>query len=81
MDQALKNTPVETPTPPKGITLVKVNLETGLPSNGDSPETIVEAFIDSSVPWKEEGREGETFSPGAPVSGGAPDYPFPPSSH
>ena len=81
MDQALKNTPVETPTPPEGITLIKVNLETGLPSNGESPETIVEAFIDSSIPWKEDGREGETSSPRTPVSGEPPDYPFPPSSH
>jgi penicillin-binding protein 1A len=81
MDQALKNTPVETLTPPKGITLIKVNLETGLPSDGDSPETIVEAFIDSSIPWKEEGREGETSSPGTPVSGGPPDNSSPPSSY
>jgi len=80
MDQALKNTPVETPPPPKGITLIKVNLETGLPSDGDSPETIVEAFIDSFIPWKEEGRERETSS-GTPVSVEPPDYPFPPSSH
>jgi penicillin-binding protein 1A len=81
MDQALKNTPVETPKPPKGIALIKVNLETGLPSDGDSPETIVEAFIDSSIPWAKEGREGETPSSGTPVPGGPPDDPSPPSSH
>lgn len=81
MDQALKNTPIETPTPPEGIALIKVNLETGLPSNGDSPETIMEAFIDSSIPWKEEGFEGETSSPGTPVSGEPPDNSSPPSSY
>jgi penicillin-binding protein 1A len=71
MDQALKNTPVETPTPPKGITLIKVNLETGLPSNGDSPETIVEAFNDSSIPWNEEGHEEESASSGDSVPEGS----------
>ena len=50
MDQALKNTPVETAKPPGGIKFIRVNIETGLPSDGDSPGTIVEAFVDSSVP-------------------------------
>jgi penicillin-binding protein 1A len=73
MDKALRNTPVETPNPPQGITLIKVNLETGLPSNGDSPDTIVEAFIDSSVPWKKEGPEEEPSPSGTPVPGTSPD--------
>ena len=81
MDQALKNTPIETPKPPKGIALIKVNLETGLPSDGDSPETIMEAFIDSSIPWKKEGHEEESAPSGTPVPGGSPDDPPPPSSH
>jgi penicillin-binding protein 1A len=75
MTQALKNTPIETPKPPKGIALIKVNLETGLPSDGDSPETIVEAFIDSSIPWKKEGHEEESSSSGTPVPGRSPDNP------
>jgi penicillin-binding protein 1A len=75
MDQALKNTPVETPTPPKGIALIKVNLETGLPSNGDSPETIVEAFNDSSIPWNEEGHEEESaFSGDSVPEGSIPEW-------
>jgi penicillin-binding protein 1A len=83
MDQALKNTPIETPRPPEGILLIKVNLETGLPSNGDSPETIMEAFIDSSIPWKKEGQEQEEESAPSETSvpGGSPDGPPPPSSH
>ncbi len=79
MDKALRNIPVETPKPPKGITFVKVNLETGLPSNGDSPDTIVEAFIDSSIPWKKESQEEETSSSGAPVPERSPDNPAAPS--
>ena len=81
MDRALRNTPVETPKPPKGITLVKVNLETGLPSNGDSPDTIVEAFIDSSIPWKKEGPEEEGSPSATPIPGRPPDNPAAPSSH
>jgi len=50
MDQALRNTPIETFKIPSGITMVKVNIETGLPVNEDSQETIIEAFIDGSIP-------------------------------
>ncbi len=81
MDRALRNTPVETPKPPKGITLVKVNLETGLPSDGDSPDTIVEAFIDSSIPWKKEGPEEEGSPSATPIPGKTPDNPAVPSGH
>ncbi len=78
MDQALKSTSVETLKPPKGITLIKVNIETGLPSDKDSPETIMEAFVDSSIPWEKEDREKENPSSGAPVRGRSPgDPPIP----
>jgi penicillin-binding protein 1A len=50
MDHALGNTPIETFKVPSGITLIKVNIETGLPVKEDSQETIIEAFIDGSVP-------------------------------
>ena len=50
MGHALGNTPVQTFKPPPGITLTKVNIETGLPTNEDSKETIIEAFIEGSVP-------------------------------
>lgn len=48
MDGALRNTPIETFNPPQGISLIKVNIETGLPSDEDGPNTILEAFIDST---------------------------------
>ncbi len=59
MSQALKNAPIETPKPPQGIALIKVNIETGLPTSVDSPETITEAFIDSSIPRENGDREEE----------------------
>jgi penicillin-binding protein 1A len=82
MDQALKNTPVETLHPPEGITLIKVNIQTGLPSDGDSPETIMEAFIDKSIPWEKEGREREdSSSSGTPVRGRSSADPPAPSGY
>jgi penicillin-binding protein 1A len=81
MGQSLKNTPIETPAPPKGITFIKVNIETGLPSDKDSPETIMEAFIDSSIPWEKEGREKEIPSSGAPGRGRSPGDPSAPSGY
>jgi penicillin-binding protein 1A len=78
MDQALRNTPIETPKPPQGITFIKVNIDTGLPTNSDSPETITEAFIDSSVPREKEDREKESSSSETPVPEGSPgDRPAP----
>jgi penicillin-binding protein 1A len=54
MDQALRETPIETFKPPEGITMMKVNIETGLPREGDSKDTVMEAFVDGTVPEKEE---------------------------
>jgi penicillin-binding protein 1A len=75
MDQALKNSPIETFEPPKGITLIKVNIQTGLPSDEDSSETIMEAFIDSSIPLEKEDHEKESSSPGTPLRGRSPGEP------
>jgi penicillin-binding protein 1A len=69
MGQALRNIPIEPPKPPKGIIFVKVNLETGLPSDKDSPETILEGFIDSSIPWENDSRGNENPSSRAPIRG------------
>jgi penicillin-binding protein 1A len=81
MDQAIGQTPPESFKIPPGIKLMRVNLESGLPSNEDSPQTILEAFVDSTFPQeseKPEGPEKEISSPGAPVRGGAPeDAPVP----
>ena len=81
MNQALRNTPVETFRPPQGITLVRVNIETGLPSDRDSAETIMEAFIDGSVPWEKDPREKESPSSGAPVRGRSSEDPPIPLGH
>jgi penicillin-binding protein 1A len=59
MDQALRNIPTEVFKPPQGIALIKVNIETGQPSDGSSQETIIEAFIEGSIPREKEGREKE----------------------
>jgi len=62
MDQALRNTPVETFKVPSGITMVKVNIETGLPINEDSQDAIIEAFVEGSVPEVKEGSTKESSS-------------------
>ena len=62
MDQALRNTPVETFKVPSGITMVKVNIETGLPINEDSKDAIIEAFVEGSVPEVKEGSTKESSS-------------------
>ena len=72
MDQALRNTPLDTPKPPRGITFIKVNIETGLPTNTDSPETITEAFIDSSIPRENEAGVTEGSSSGTPLPDRSP---------
>jgi penicillin-binding protein 1A len=75
MNQALKDTPIEKFKMPEGITLVKVNIETGLPSNGSSQETITEAFVEGSAPVEKEDHEKEGASSGTPVGGGSPTDP------
>jgi penicillin-binding protein 1A len=75
MKRGLKNSPLETFRPPQGITLVRVNIETGLPSDRDSAETIMEAFIDGSIPWEKDLGEKESDPSGAPVRGRSPGDP------
>jgi penicillin-binding protein 1A len=63
MNQALKGTPVQSFKVPPGVTLVRVNLETGLPYDTGSQETVMEAFLDGTVPFivplEDEGRGKE----------------------
>ncbi|NWF91879.1 MAG: PBP1A family penicillin-binding protein [Syntrophaceae bacterium] len=76
MGQALKNTPIETFKVPQGMTLVKVNIETGLPVSEDSEQGIVEAFIHGTVPEAKENQKKESSSPtpeGGPASGMLPE--------
>ena len=51
MEGALRGTPVEPFKVPEGITLVRVNLETGLPASGDPKDTILEAFVEGNTPF------------------------------
>ena len=81
MDQALRNTPLDIPKPPPGITFIKVNIETGLPTNTDSPETITEAFIDSSIPRENEAGVTEGSSSGTPLPERSPGETHAPSGY
>ena len=50
MDQALRDGPAEPFRVPEKIVLLNVNLETGTPADGNSPQTILEAFIEGTFP-------------------------------
>ena len=65
MYQALRGTSVESFKVPPGVTLVKVNLETGLPGSGGPQDTVMEAFLDGTVPGDRGGQEREGPSSGA----------------
>ncbi len=67
MERALRETPVEHFRPPEGISLVKVNIETGIPSDGSSQQTILEAFVDGTQPFDRTGREKEGTGSGTPL--------------
>jgi membrane carboxypeptidase/penicillin-binding protein len=77
----LKDTSIEDFKVPEGITLVKVNIETGLRSNGSSQETITEAFVEGSAPAEKEDHEKEGSSSGAPARGRSPTDPHAPSAY
>jgi penicillin-binding protein 1A len=51
MQSALQETPAGAFKVPEGVTLVRVNLETGIPAAGDSRDTILEAFVDGASPF------------------------------
>ncbi len=78
MERALRGTPVEPFRVPEGVVLMRVNLETGLPADGSSQETILEAFPEGSIPKEERSksrerslsqiRPGERFSIETPSS-------------
>jgi len=64
MDQALRDAPAEPFRVPEKIVLLRVNLETGTPADGSSPQTILEAFVEGTSP---KGKEEPTS--GAPIRG------------
>ena len=50
MEKALHRSPVESFPTPEGITFVKVDPKTGLPTFGFGGGSIYEAFLDSAPP-------------------------------
>lgn len=71
MSNALKDRPIEIFKPPEGIKLVRVNLETGLPIDGDTKDSILEAFIEGTLPsTKEEAdRTSSVSTTRTPIQG------------
>jgi len=57
MNDALKDMPIEYFQVPEGIILKRVSLETGLPTLDSYQETIVEAFLDGTVPGELKSQE------------------------
>jgi membrane carboxypeptidase/penicillin-binding protein len=66
MSKALADSPVEEFKAPTGIVMKKVNIETGLPTDEESNETIIEAFGEGMVPEEKEGERKEE-SPSSPA--------------
>jgi penicillin-binding protein 1A len=77
MASALRNTPIEEFKVPSGITMTKVNIETGLPSDGSPQETILEAFVEGTVPADKGDQTKEEPSSGIPVTGKHPVDAYP----
>jgi penicillin-binding protein 1A len=66
MSKALADTPSENFKVPSGIVLKKVNIETGLLSKEESQETILEAFMEGTLPGEMEDQKKEKPSPELP---------------
>jgi penicillin-binding protein 1A len=76
MSNALREMPIESFKPPQGIKLVKVYLETGLPVDGDSPNSILEAFLDeTALPKGDGGKEHTSATPIKNLSPSNPNNP------
>ena len=65
MSKALADSPAEEFKAPTGIVMKKVNIETGLPTDEESNETIIEAFVEGMLPEEKEGERKEE-SPSSP---------------
>jgi len=69
MQGALREKTSEPFKVPEGITLLRVNLESGLPASGDPKDTILEAFVDGNIPGPDEKSSPVNEEPS---SGGVP---------
>jgi len=76
MEQALRNTPVESFKVPPGIILMKVDLETGEPPSEGSRETVLEAFIDAAHTPESPGEVMKETSPSPRKESGLPETPI-----
>jgi penicillin-binding protein 1A len=65
MAQALRDTPIEPFRVPEKIVLMKVDLETGTPADPNSPQTILEAFIEGTSPKDKEGSSSSNPTRGS----------------
>ncbi len=76
MSKALGDTPIEEFKVPPGIVLKRVDLETGLPTQGETRETIVEAFIEGTLPeeWETKRASPSGSSTGETVPTDGPSY-------
>jgi penicillin-binding protein 1A len=81
MDQALRNTPAQPFKVPPGITMTKVNIETGLPTHEDSKESITEAFVEGSMPEARENSEKPSSSTNFSSGRSSGDPPDPSSNY
>jgi len=66
MSEALADSPLEAFKAPPGIVMKKVNIETGLLTDEESSETILEAFVEGMLPEEKEG-ERKQESPSSPT--------------
>jgi penicillin-binding protein 1A len=67
MRGALDDSPVENFEAPPGIVMRRVNLETGLLTNEDSKETILEAFVEGTLPGEKEETQEKEPPPSATI--------------
>jgi penicillin-binding protein 1A len=54
MEEALKDKPVEEFPVPEGVVFVKVDQQTGAPTQGTGPEAVYETFLENAMPEKKE---------------------------
>jgi len=67
MSKALADSPAEEFKAPTGIVMKKVNIETGLPTDEETNETIIEAFVEGMLPEEKDGERKEE-SPSSPAT-------------
>ena len=75
MQQALSKREVEVFKVPEGVTLTRVNIETGLPTEEASQDSILEAFLEGTTPESNTSLEEKFGPPGSPPRDEGITYP------